>query len=66
MYGNYAGDVMNFDMGVEMAADDGIRVETVLITDDCLSAKNIADRRGVAGDLLVFKTAAVKQLWERI
>lgn len=60
MYGNYAGDVMNFDMGAEMAQDDGIRVETVLITDDCLSSKNIADRRGVAGDLLVFKTAAAK------
>lgn len=58
MYGNYAGDVMNFDMGAEMAADDGIRVETVLITDDVYSSKNIEDRRGVAGDVIVFKAAA--------
>lgn len=57
MYGNYAGDVMNFDMGAELAAEDGIRVETVLITDDVYSAKNIPDRRGVAGDVPVFKVA---------
>ncbi|MDF2548755.1 MAG: dihydroxyacetone kinase [Anaerosolibacter sp.] len=60
MYGNYAGDVMNFDMGAEMAADDGIRVETVLITDDVYSSENIPDRRGVAGDFFVFKAAAAK------
>ena len=57
LYGNYAGDVMNFDMGAEMAADDGIRVETVLITDDVVSSKNIDERRGIAGDLFVFKAA---------
>lgn len=60
MYGNYAGDVLNFDMGAEMAAADGIRVETVLVTDDVVSSKEIADRRGVAGDFYVFKIAAAK------
>ncbi|GEN89916.1 dihydroxyacetone kinase subunit DhaK [Oceanobacillus sp. FSL W8-0428] len=58
MYGNYAGDVMNFDMGAEMAADEGIQVETVTITDDVYSSENIEDRRGVAGDIFVFKAAA--------
>lgn len=58
LYGNYAGDVMNFDMGAEMAAEDGIRVETVLVTDDIYSAKEVSDRRGVAGDVIVFKVAA--------
>lgn len=58
LYGNYAGDVMNFDMGAEMAADDGIRVETVLVTDDVVSSENIEDRRGIAGDIFVFKAAA--------
>ncbi|MBC2254413.1 dihydroxyacetone kinase subunit DhaK [Listeria ivanovii] len=58
MYGNYAGDVMNFDMGAEMAAAEGIRVETVLVTDDIYSAEKVEDRRGVAGDLIVFKAAA--------
>ncbi|CUH96045.1 hypothetical protein P22_2133 [Propionispora sp. 2/2-37] len=60
MYGNYAGDVMNFDMAVEMAAADGIRVETVLVTDDVYSSSQFARRRGVAGDFFVFKVAAAK------
>jgi len=57
LYGNYQGDVLNFDMGAEMAAEDGIRVETVLITDDVYSAKDRADRRGVAGDVIVLMAA---------
>lgn len=57
LYGNYAGDVLNFDMAAEMAEEDGIRVETVRITDDILSAKDKKDRRGVAGDVPVFKVA---------
>ncbi|MGT2715355.1 dihydroxyacetone kinase subunit DhaK [Streptococcus respiraculi] len=58
LYGNYAGDVLNFDMGAELAADDGIRVETVTVKDDLISSENFEDRRGVAGDLFVFKVAA--------
>lgn len=58
LYGNYAGDVLNFDMGAEMAAEDGIRVETVLVTDDVYSSENKEERRGVAGDVFVFKAAA--------
>ena len=38
MYGNYAGDVMNFDMAAEMAGMDDIEVRTVLTTDDVASA----------------------------
>ena len=58
LYGNYAGDVMNFDMGAERALEeDGIKVETVTTTDDVYSAKEKKDRRGVAGDLPVFKVA---------
>lgn len=60
MYGNYAGDVMNFDMAAEMAAADGIRVETVLVTDDVCSSPAISRRRGVAGDFFAFKVAAAK------
>ena len=59
MYGNYAGDVMNFDMAAEMCQMDDIRVETVLVTDDVASAPpdQRSDRRGVAGDVFVFKVA---------
>ncbi len=59
MYGNYAGDVMNFDMAAEMLAMDDIEVRTVLTTDDIASAP--ADqkerRRGVAGNVFIFKAA---------
>ncbi len=59
MYGNYAGDVMNFDMAAEMLAMDDIEVRTVLTTDDIASAPvdQKERRRGVAGNLFIFKAA---------
>jgi len=59
MYGNYAGDVMNFDMAAEMAAMDEIEVRTVLTTDDIASApiEEREKRRGVAGNFFIFKAA---------
>ncbi|MEX0284346.1 MAG: dihydroxyacetone kinase subunit DhaK [Paracoccaceae bacterium] len=59
MYGNYAGDVMNFDMAAEMAAMDDIEVRTVLTTDDVASAPwdEMEKRRGVAGNFFIFKAA---------
>jgi len=59
LYGNYSGDVMNFDMAVEMADMDGIRVETVLVSDDVASAprKEWTRRRGVAGLFYAYKIA---------
>lgn len=56
-YGNYAGDVMNFDMAAEMLAMDDIEVRTVLTTDDVASAPRDQreKRRGVAGNFFVFK-----------
>ncbi len=65
MYGNYAGDVMNFDMAAEMAAMDNIEVRTVLTTDDIASAPRdqIEKRRGVAGNFFIFKaTGAASDL----
>ncbi len=57
VYGNYTGDVMNFDMAAEMAAAEGIDVRTVLTTDDVASsaAEDRANRRGTAGNIFVFK-----------
>jgi phosphoenolpyruvate---glycerone phosphotransferase subunit DhaK len=59
MYGNYAGDVMNFDMAAEMLAMDDIEVRTVLTTDDVASAPSDQrdKRRGVAGNVFIFKAA---------
>lgn len=71
LYGNYAGDNLNFDMGAELAAEEGIKVKTVRIWDDVASAplERIQDRRGIAGDVFVIKiagavAAAVKDLDE--
>jgi len=59
MYGNYAGDCMNFDMAAELAGMEGIRVETVLVTDDVASApkEEAHRRRGIAGGFFVYKAA---------
>ena len=59
LYGNYAGDVMNFDMAAEMAGMDDIEVRTVLTTDDIASAPldQKEKRRGVAGNFFIFKIA---------
>lgn len=61
-YGNYAGDVMNFDRAARRAGELGIPVETVLVTDDVASAPKdeIHRRRGIAGDFFVFKVLAAK------
>ena len=38
IYGNYSGDMMNFDMAAEMADMEDIPVRTVLVHDDVASA----------------------------
>jgi len=59
LYGNYGGDVMNFDLAGELASDEGIETETVLGTDDVASAppSRGAERRGVAGLFFAYKCA---------
>lgn len=56
VYGNYAGDVMNFDMAAEMAQMDDLEVRTVISNDDVAVAKR-EDSRGVAGNFFIFKAA---------
>ena len=58
LYGNYAGDCMNFDMAQDMAIADGHNVKSVQITDDVVSAERKEDRRGIAGDIFVMKVAS--------
>ena len=57
LYGNYAGDTLNFDLGAEMVAELGVQVRTVLIADDVASAspERKTDRRGIAGQVLIVK-----------
>lgn len=58
-YGNYAGDVLHFGQAQEKLNAEGIPTRTVLVTDDIASAPlaEIEKRRGIAGDLTVFKVA---------
>ena len=56
-YGNYSGDVMNFDMAAMRLGDDGIEVESVVVTDDVASGgpDERRERRGVAGAFYAYK-----------
>lgn len=56
MYGNYAGDCMNFDMAAELAGEEGIEVRTVLVADD-VATVGIAERRGIGGAFYMVKIA---------
>jgi dihydroxyacetone kinase-like protein len=62
IYGNYNGDIFNFDMAAEMAGmETDIRVESVVAGDDVASPKPAPGeknvRRGVAGIFFVYKCA---------
>jgi dihydroxyacetone kinase-like protein len=56
---NYTGDVLNFAMAAELADEDGIGVETVLVDDDVAVQDSTwtAGRRGTGATLLVEKIA---------
>jgi len=62
IYGNYAGDNMNFDMAAESAQEEGIETGTVRVWDDVASAppERASERRGLAGDLFVIKVAGAR------
>ena len=62
IYGNYGGDVLNFDLATELAADEGIEVRTVLGADDVASAPKgqEARRRGIAGIFFLYKVAGAR------
>ncbi|MDO5677039.1 MAG: dihydroxyacetone kinase subunit DhaK [Propionibacteriaceae bacterium] len=76
---NYTGDVMNFEMAAELAADAGVAVDTVLVADDVAVEDSTwtAGRRGVGTTVLLEKIvgaaaeegqdlATVKALAERV
>lgn len=59
-FGNYAGDVLHFGQACERLKAEGIPCELLAVTDDIYSAtlNEREKRRGVAGDLAIFKVAA--------
>jgi dihydroxyacetone kinase-like protein len=56
---NYTGDVLNFQMAAELAEEDGVRVERVLVNDDVAVTDSLytAGRRGTGATLFVEKIA---------
>ena len=59
LYNNYAGDVLNFDMGQDFARMEGIKVETVLINDEICAfpPEQMEERRGTTADHVVIHIA---------
>jgi len=62
IYGNYGGDILNFDMAAEMAEVEDIKVLSLVGADDVASASKGEEhkRRGVAGIFFVYKIAGAK------
>lgn len=58
-YGNYAGDVLHFGQAAERLRAEGYDVRTIEVSDDVASgpAEELRKRRGVCGDVVVFKIA---------
>ncbi|WP_405871876.1 MULTISPECIES: dihydroxyacetone kinase subunit DhaK [unclassified Streptomyces] len=54
---NYTGDVLNFQMAADLAADDGVRVEGVVVNDDVAVENSTwtAGRRGTGATVFVEK-----------
>ena len=59
---NYTGDVMNFEMAGDLARDEGIRVEQVVVDDDVAVDGSLytTGRRGIAGTVFVHKIAGAR------
>ncbi|MBQ9437125.1 MAG: dihydroxyacetone kinase subunit DhaK [Lachnospiraceae bacterium] len=59
---NYTGDIMNFEMAADMARDEGIKVEQVVVDDDVAVDGSLytTGRRGIAGTVFVHKIAGAK------
>lgn len=62
LLGNYAGDVMNFQLAADMVKAEGISVEQVITIDDVGSGfkEDVSKRRGVVGSFLGWKVAGAK------
>ena len=59
---NYSGDIMNFEMAADLASDEGVEVEQVVVKDDVAVPDSTysTGRRGIAGTVFVHKCAGAK------
>lgn len=57
---NYTGDCLNFGIAIKKAQQIGIKVEEIIVGDDCsipANEQSVAGKRGLVGMLFVFKIA---------
>lgn len=59
---NYSGDIMNFELAGELAADMGVEVRSVVVKDDVAVKESTysTGRRGIAGTVFVHKLAGAR------
>ncbi|MHC4198122.1 MAG: dihydroxyacetone kinase subunit DhaK [Planctomycetota bacterium] len=59
---NYTGDVLNFEMAMELAVDEGIPVDKIIVNDDVSVDDSVrtAGRRGIAGTIFIHKIAGAR------
>ncbi|MBF6593428.1 MAG: dihydroxyacetone kinase subunit DhaK [Thermaceae bacterium] len=59
---NHAGDVLNGELAVEMAREEGLRVEPLLMYDDIASAPKgrESERRGAPGTTFIYKLVGAR------
>lgn len=59
---NYTGDVLNFEMAIDMAKDEGVNADYVIVNDDVAVKDSLytTGRRGVAGTIFVHKVAGAR------
>lgn len=59
---NYTGDVLNFEMAIDMAKDEGVNADYIIVNDDVAVKDSLytTGRRGVAGTIFVHKIAGAR------
>lgn len=59
---NYTGDILNFEMAIDMAKDEGVDADYVVVNDDVAVKDSLytTGRRGVAGTIFVHKIAGAR------
>lgn len=59
---NYTGDVLNFEMAIDMAKEEGVHADYVIVNDDVAVKDSLytTGRRGVAGTIFVHKIAGAR------
>ena len=59
---NYTGDILNFEMAIDMAKDEGVNADYVVVNADVAVKDSLytTGRRGVAGTIFVHKIAGAR------